>query len=312
LTVNPISRCFRVMASATQVTTIGGPPEASRDAERRLRALEGAWSRFIDTSDITHINSHPDTWIQVEPDTIRLIDTMCLASTATGGSYDPTHLHQLLSLGYTASIDDPDRFTIAVERPSEGLEVHDIEIDRSASAVRTPAGLSLDPGGIGKGLAADLVVIELLDQGVDGALVCIGGDIAAAGAAPTELGWPIAVDDPHRPGNPITTLAVSGGGVATSSTQSRRWFDHGREHHHVIDPTTRSDSDTDLAAVTVVANAGWMAEAHATAAILRGTAGAVDYLEDRELAGVAIAADGTVTSTIGPVTDHRVLDGVAR
>ena len=112
-----------------------------------------------------------DTWTHVEADTIRLIDAMRLASTATGGSYDPTRLHQLLSLGYTSSIDDPDRFTIAVERPSEGLTVHDIEIDRSAGAVRAPAGLSIDPGGIGKGLAADMVVVELLDQGVDGALV---------------------------------------------------------------------------------------------------------------------------------------------
>jgi len=309
--MEPIRHTFRVMASATQVTTIGGPPGAARDAEPRLRALERAWSRFIDTSDITRVNTRPDTWVPVEHDTIRLIDTMCLASTATGGRYDPTRLHQLLSLGYTASIDDPQRFTIAVERPSEGLTVHDIEIDRSARAVRVPGGLSLDPGGIGKGLAADMVVVELLEQGVDGALVSIGGDIAASGAAPAELGWLIAVDDPHRPGTTTTTLAVSDGGIATSSTRSRRWIDHGREHHHVIDPTTGSDSDTDLAAVTVVANAGWLAEAHATAAILCGTAGAVDYLNGRGLAGVAIAADGSVTSTAGLGVEQSPIDGVA-
>ncbi len=300
------------MASAAQVTVIDGEPEAVGDAERRLHALERTWSRFLETSDITRINTHSGRWVPVHSDTVRLIDAMRLASTASGGSFDPTRLHQLLSIGYTNSIDDPDRFTIAVERPSDGLTVHDVEIDRAACAVRVPPGLSLDAGGIGKGLAADIVVTELLANGTGGALVSIGGDIAASGVAPTDRGWVIAVDDPHRPGTTIATLAVSDGGIATSSTRSRRWIDHGREHHHVIDPATGSDSDTDLAAVTVVANAGWMAEAHATGALLRGTRGAIGYLEARGLAGVAVAADGTVTSTCDLGIEQRLHDEATR
>jgi len=299
------------MASTTEVTTIGGPRNAARDVERRIRNLEATWSRFMETSDITRINTHSGEWVRVSPDTIRLIDAMRLSSSATGGSFDPTQLHQLLSLGYTNSIDDPSRFTIAVEHPRDDRSIHDLEIDRSSLAVRAPIGLSLDPGGIGKGLAADIGVLELLGCGVDGALVSIGGDIACAGVAPAELGWLIAVDDPHHPGSTVTTLAVSGGGIATSSTRSRRWVDQGRQHHHLIDPATGVDSDTDVAAVTVVASAGWMAEAHATAAILRGTTGAVAYLEDLGLAGVVIGTDGARIATVGLEVDECGIDGAA-
>jgi thiamine biosynthesis lipoprotein len=223
---------------------------------------------------------------------------MKLASDATGGSFDPTFLHQLLSTGYTSSIDDPTRITIAVDVPSNEFTVHDVRIDLAASRVFVPTGLSLDPGGIGKGFAADLVVTELLEAGTGGALVGIGGDIAAAGTAPTAHGWIVNVEDPHKPPSVLTTLALSDGGITTSSTRSRRWLHRGLERHHVIDPATGTTSRTDLAAVTVVAKAAWLAEAHATAALLRGSSEAISYLHARGLSGLAVSHDGEVTSTL--------------
>lgn len=287
------------MASTALVTAIDPTPDALDAAESRLRELESSWSRFIDTSDITRINQRPGRWVPVAEDTIRLIEAMKLAHGATGGSFDPTRLYQLLSIGYTSSIDDPDRFTLAVDAPVDGASVHGVETDRSRGAVRVPLGLSLDPGGIGKGLAADIVVTELLAGGTAGALVSIGGDIAAAGAAPTELGWIVDVEHPDDANSTVTTLAVSDGGVATSSTRSRRWSFAGSEHHHLIDPATGRDSLTDLASVTVVANAGWLAEAHATAALLCGSDGVIDYLDARQLAGIAVTRTGTVIVTDG-------------
>ena len=134
-----------------------------------------------------------------------------------------------------------------------------------------PAGVALDPGGIGKGLAADLVVAQLLAAGRGGALVDVGGDLACAGTAPLPGGWPVTVehpDDVRR--RPRARSRSSAGGVATSSTRSRRWVHDGAVRHHVIDPASGAMSDTDLAAVTVIARSGWLAEAHATAAILAG------------------------------------------
>ena len=39
------------------------------------------------------------------------------------------------------------------------------------------ANTTFDPGGIGKGFAADLLVSELLSSGARGALVSVGGDL---------------------------------------------------------------------------------------------------------------------------------------
>ena len=291
------------MASTTQVTLMNSEPGAMAWAEQRLRELEQRWSRFIPTSDITTINQTPGTWVHVADDTIRLIHAMQLASSATAGGYDPTFLHQLLSAGYTTSIDDASRITLAVDTPSTTSSVHDVCIDFANSSILVPAGLSLDPGGIGKGFAADLVVTELIAAGTAGALVSIGGDIAAAGVSPHPEGWHVHVQDPFDPQSPALSLAVSDGGIATSSTQSRRWLQNGSEQHHIIDPTTGATSLTDLATVTVIANSGWLAEAHATAAVLLGCAGATSYLEARRLSGVVIDLAGQITTT---TTTHDV------
>ena len=45
-------------------------------------------------------------------------------------------------------------------------------------------GSRLDLGGIGKGRAADLLALELLDRGATGVLVDLGGDLRVAGEAP--------------------------------------------------------------------------------------------------------------------------------
>lgn len=292
-----VSHAFRVMASDAIVTLVAPRPGTIERAEARLRLLETRWSRFLDDSDISRLNRTPDRWVPVSEDTIRLVRTMQAAARSTGGSYDPTFLHHLLELGYSTSVDDPPRVAVTVDRPCGDRTVHDAELDVRASAARLPQGLALDPGGIGKGLAADLVATEVVRSGTAGVLVSVGGDIAAHGTPPASHGWVVEVEDPHDARRLLTTLAVSGGGIATSSTLSRRWTRSGRERHHVIDPATGTCSRTDLAAATVVAPAGWLAESHATAALLRGSGGAIDYLEDHGLTGIVTTSDRSTSTT---------------
>jgi len=171
-----------------------------------------------------------------------------------------------------------------------------IEIDPDTCTVRLPTGLSIDAGGIGKGLAADLGVANALRSGAEGALVSIGGDLSMGGHPP-DGGWVVAIEHPEPERGTLGSVAVPGGGVATSSTRSRRWQRFGRERHHVIDPWTGAPSTTDLSSVTVIARSGWLAEAHATAAILAGSSEVIEYLDRHELSGLAVTDDHRVLVT---------------
>jgi thiamine biosynthesis lipoprotein len=179
------------------------------------------------------------------------------------------------------------------------VSLDDMEIDPSTNTVVLPAGLALDPGGIGKGLAADLAVARLMTAGASGALVEIGGDLAMAGTAVDEAGWLVNVEWPDPADGVLCSVAIGWGGVATSSTRSRRWLVDGVERHHQIDPSTEHCSTTDLDAVTVIAPTGWLAEVHATAALSTGSAGAVGYLDGHGLSGIAIRrADASSCSVL--------------
>jgi len=283
---------FRSMASAVQVIAVGATPGAVDQAESRVHQLERKWSRFLADSEISQLASATDEWVNVSLDTIVLVETMQLAHRITEGRYDPTMVHEIVNLGYSNSIDDASQLSFTIDLPSIGRSVHDFIVDRTAQAIYAPAGIALDPGGIGKGLAADLVVTEMLEAGTEGALVSLGGDIAASGTPPTSDGWRIDVGNPYDRSETLRSILLSGGGCATSSTQTRRWKQDGQSRHHILDPQHRGTSQTDLASATVITTAGWRSEVFATAALLEGSVGFVQYLTSHELTGMALTTNG--------------------
>ncbi len=294
------------MASDVEVIAVGAPAGVVRWAMQRISLLEQRWSRFLPFSDLTALNTAGGSPVQVHADTVRLVLAMLEGWALTEGLYDPRVLVSLVEAGYCASIEDP-RARSALPPPAMpawaaplptpiDLEAS-VEVGISTTTVRVAPGVGLDPGGIGKGLAADLVVGEMLESGCRGALVCIGGDLAAVGEPPDSAGWRIAVEDPRHGPDPFW-LEIDGGGVATSSTLSRRWVHEGRERHHHIDPRTGDEAlCAGLASVTVVARAGWLAEVHATAALQCGPS-AAGYLRERALHGVVQGLDGWVEAVV--------------
>jgi thiamine biosynthesis lipoprotein len=288
-----------------------------------LERYEQCWSRFLPDSDISRLNGAQGRPVEVDPSTITLVSAMVEGWQLTDGRFDPSILPALIDCGYVSSIDDVHLVTIL---PSGeyvvggydhlglvGPTMADIRIDATANTITLPVGLAIDPGGIGKGLAADLAVEHLLALGASGALVSIGGDMMMRGTPPADVGnsWTVAIQHPLRPGSSVCTLVVDAGGVATSSTQSRRWVHDGEQRHHVIDPDRSWPSITDLASVTVVARSGWLAEVHATAALLAGSHHTIGYLDANELSGVAVSTTGDVfaTSDLELLTDELVPEG---
>ena len=290
---------FRVMACDAHVILVGADAGADDRARRRLEDLEALWSRFREDSDVSRLNSSPEAMLVVSLDTVRLVTTMKEAWARTGGRYDPTLLGAINAAGYATSADGSGCGSSRPHGSRAGRGAGDVRVHHSAPLVAVPLGVGLDPGGIGKGLAADIVVRELLDAGAAGALVGIGGDLACAGTPPEPQGWRVAVEDPLERSRTLKTVALAAGGAATSSTLSRSWVDGGDHRHHVIDPSTGASAATDLAAVTVFARAGWEAEAHATAALLAGSRGALDYMGQAGLQGIVTTLAGATTSTPG-------------
>ncbi len=168
--------------------------------------------------------------------------------------------------------------------------------------MRVPRGVRLDPGGIGKGLAADLVAATVLADGAAGAVVDVGGDVRVAGTSPAS-GWRVDVDLSAGPATdgeratprpaPDAKLALRTGGVATSSTRRRAWTRDGTVRHHLIDPATGAPAATRFVAATVVAGTAWWAEALTKAVLLADSIDAAERtLVEAGGCGLAVDRDG--------------------
>ncbi|MCB1030727.1 MAG: FAD:protein FMN transferase [Acidimicrobiales bacterium] len=275
--------------------------ELMGEAVALLAHLESKWTRFRADSDISVISrlgAAGGGYPRVDPYTLTLLEVMVDGYQFSGGRFDPTQLRAITDAGYVCSIEDPTK--VSVQSPptiAVGSRLFDLELDYRHNTVNVPAGLVLDAGGIGKGLAGDLAVSMLIGSGAAGALVSVGGDISCHGEPPDAAGWLIDVEDPEVRDQIYCRLALNGGGVATSSTRSRTWRVGGELRHHQIDPRTARCSDTDLTSVTVVAPNGWLAEIHATAALGVGSDEAISYGEAHGLSLVAHCSDGRILAS---------------
>ncbi len=259
---------------------VAGPGGTAGDREReladralvRVAQLEARWSRFIPQSEVSRLNGAFGAPVVVSDDTVALVDRAIDAWLLTEGLVDCTLLDDLLRAGYDRPFDElpPNRPAPAgVLRQIYGGDPGDIEIQ--GNTVTLPLGLGFDPGGIGKGLAADLVTGELLAAGAAGACVNLGGDLRVRGLGPDGGAWTISVDHPRHDG-PVALVGLHDGAVASSTVLRRRWQVGGEDRHHLLDPHTGRPARSPLAFASAVAAEGWQAEAMAKAFLLRGAA----------------------------------------
>ena len=255
---------FPIMGTTGHLVVVGAGAPSPRRLVAQLVDLEHRWSRFEPDSELSRLSSGEGRPSIVSHSTAMLVERAVWAWSHTGGRFDPTVLAAVSAAGYDRSFDQIRDVTVTQIPPVPAPGCAGVDVDMDIDLVRLPAGVAIDPGGIGKGLAADLVANAAVELGADAAMVSIGGDLRVAGDAPAE-GWEIELD--HHIVEPAR-LNLRSGAVATSSTMRRRWRTATGTAHHVIDPRTGRPSTGSAVACTVVAGEAWWAESLATAILV--------------------------------------------
>ena len=274
---------------------------AKAAVDRCLREIDLAASRFREDSELSRLNAAPEMDVRVSPLLAQAIGEALRGARVTDGAVDPTVGQAVKLSGYEgdfASVPQDGLPLQLVARRIPGWQA--VQFDPRLRAVRVPRGVELDLGATAKALAADLAAAAALEAaGAGGVLVSLGGDIAVAGEPPSG-GWVVQVSEDS--GAPITqgeeAIAVTSGGIATSSTTVRRWTRGGIVLHHIIDPATGLPAAGPWRTATVVAATCVDANIASTAAIVMGE-GAAAWLEAARLPGRLVGRDGAVHRTAG-------------
>lgn len=263
-------------------------------ARRLLDEVDAACSRFRPDSDLTAVNRRPGTWVPVAPCLLAAVETAVDAAASSGGLVHPLLGRPLVQLGYDRDfaelVEYPDEIEVAPPGPQSWQQ---IGIDRSWGRIRIPADTALDLGATGKAFAADLIATAFQSSLSGAAVISVGGDLRVLRAETAP--WPIAIST--RPGEPAEeTVALGSGGLATSSTQVRRWHRAGARRHHLLDPRTGLPVEEYWTTVTATGPSAVAANVAATAALVLGPA-APAWLHERAVTARLVGTDGSVRRT---------------
>jgi FAD:protein FMN transferase len=288
---------FPAMGSEVHVIVVDGPLCLLDTARGFVEELEDLWSRFRSASEVSRLNDLAGHAVPVSMETLSLVEHALEGARMTEGRYDPTVLGALLRAGYDRSFE---QLTDALPRSDSmlGFGYDGIVVDVDKSTVTIPSGVGFDPGGIGKGYAADLLVGGLMALGAAGVCANVGGDLRVAGEAPGGGPWTIAVEHPMRP-HPAAMIGLASGAVATSTRARRTWGPRNDRRHHLIDPATGLPASGRVVSATVVAAESWQAEVLAKAAFIAGLPDGLALLTATDTDGLLIDDRGSVHESPG-------------
>ncbi len=291
---------FRAMASPCRI--IVDNEELARAGEQFVHDLEARWSRFLPSSEVSGVNRATGRLVMVSEPTARLFDRAEFARVATAGRFNPLVLDRLEALGYVASPAGP--VTAAADLvDAHAIANRPIEVFMEVCGVRLPPGSRFDPGGIGKGLAGDLVLEHLRSLGATTVQIELGGDVRLWGTNWIGGPWSIDVLDPRDRVGLLTRLELTEGAIATSSVLGHTWTVDDRHLHHLIDPSTGQPSETDVLSVTTTSSELWWAEVVAKVAVLAGSRRAPAVMRQYGCSGVVLDRAGALVSVVADQHD---------
>ena len=172
----------------------------------------------------------------------------------------------------------------------------DILLDEEAqSAELARFGQSVDLGAIAKGYAADEVRRILMEGGVTGALINLGGTVSVIGN-----GKHVGIQHPDRmTGIPMGRVLLYDGCAVTSGDYERFYEVDGTRYHHIVDPRTGYPSRSGLRSVTLIGGSALALDALSTAVFVLGAEDGLPLVQQAGFEAVFVTENLDVFCTEG-------------
>lgn len=302
--------------------TLYGDSEALSPLFEEVFAMCERYDAMLDRtaadSDIARINKAAGSPVDVDPETLSLIQTACSYSALTDGLIDPTITPLLTLWGFGADASGSGTQTadnaaagsgtqtdgsaaagsdtqteyhpaaLAIPPDADALaeacthvDYRSIVIDEQAGTVMlTDPDAAIDLGFIAKGYIADRIREYLVSKQVASAIINLGGNTLLIGDKPDKSPYRVGIQYPFgSAGDIITTLSVRDQSVVTSGVYERFVEADGVRYHHILHPKTGYPVENGLLSVTIITDSSTDADALSTACFLLGLSDGMALIE---------------------------------
>lgn len=265
---------FFAMDTAMTVTAYGkNSKEAVKAVESELNRLNLLWSVENPSSEIFKLNQNKK--MTVSADTEKLISRAKKISDLTDGDFDITVQPLVTKWGFYSSLENRVPTQSEIDKALDFVGYQNIAL--SDTDVSLKDNTSVDLGGIAKGYASFSAAELLKNQGIESAVMSLGGNVRVIGTKPDGADWTVAIADPDDSSADIGFVKVADTAVITSGGYQRYFEKNGKKYHHIIDPKTGYPAQSGLKSVTVVSGDDILADALSTALFVKGLDASIDF-----------------------------------
>lgn len=246
-------------ADEAQAQTLG------KIAEAEARRIEAKYSRYLNDSITTRINTSDGEPIEVDEETAALLDYADSCYRLSDGLFDVTSgvLRQIWR--FDGSDNLPSRAAVKALLQHIGWS----RVDWEKPVLRLPAGMEIDFGGLGKEYAVDSAVLKIRNVSQLPVLVNFGGDLRVTGPLTDQTPWMVAIESADGEGI-ASAVQITGGALTTSGDARRFLVRDGIRYSHILDPRSGWPVMCAPRSVTVAAPTCMEAGVLSTLAMLHG------------------------------------------
>ncbi len=142
--------------------------------------------------------------------------------------------------------------------------------------------MQVDLGAIAKGYAADEVAKILKENGVQHAIINLGGNVLTLGGNLEDKPWKIGIQNPfNQRGEYLGIISVQDETIVTSGTYERYFEQDGKKYHHILDPMTGYPVENDIASVSIITKKSIDGDGNSTSVLLLGLDKGMKFIENQ-------------------------------
>lgn len=228
-----------------------------QDALALCDKYEKIFSRTRTDSEIYLLNDgklpQEDGYYILSEECAELIGKGLYYSELSGGAFDIT-IEPLSSLWDFTSGEKqiPDPQTLVEAQKHVGYE----KIELKGNKIRFQEdGMGLELGAIAKGYIADKIKEFLISEGIESAVIDLGGNVLCIGTRPDEEAFRVGIQKPFADRNEtVATAGIRDRSVVSSGIYERYFEKDGKLYHHILNPKSGYPYENGLTAVTILSD----------------------------------------------------------
>lgn len=274
----PVSETRVLLDTYCTMTIYGAHEPALLDEAFKLCAqYEALFGITVEGGDVWRINHAMGTPVSVAPQTAEVIRAGMVYGGISDGMFDITVGRLSALWDFSGSAYVPSEAELGAVLAS--IDYRQVTVTEDTVQLADPEAW-IDLGAIAKGYIADMLAGFLKENGVSGAVIDLGGDVAIIGEKPDGSPWYIGVRQPFGGRSDLLGIIETGGAsVTTSGVYERQFVENGIIYHHILDPYTGMPVRSDIIGATIVTESSMTGDALSTIALLAGSERAAGLLE---------------------------------